>query len=346
DPTLWVGNPVNKVLIMNLPDHRYLVPAESKDDLDIIHVDNSSDLPLTTSLNDLEITALHIDGQLINVNAPPDIIDVNEVDDIINDEDVLPHDLADSDDEDLVNVDDDDADVARGHGDDGGGDDVPLHISKGTRKPNLGARKADRMHTRKETRNLRLRKITDELGPQPIRFKWKDNGIMLPLCDHSSHWANLLGEIMREFPMYFGSWRNIPVEQKARVLKKIGTQFDLKPHMQSELWPKIRKDIDQYLGKIYTDNKLTLKRDYWEGPYCTDLPTPDNIRRLLELERVMACRFVSSSSSHHQGTSSHQHDDDDDDVKTSRASNLSLTTYLDSINPLDYQNYHMPSSSE
>ncbi|GKF15211.1 hypothetical protein Tco_0056673, partial [Tanacetum coccineum] len=24
-----------------------------------------------------------------------------------------------------------------------------------------------------------------------------------------------------------------------------------------------------------------------EGPYCTDLPTPDDIRRLLELERVM-----------------------------------------------------------
>ncbi|GKA78990.1 hypothetical protein Tco_0785527 [Tanacetum coccineum] len=241
-----------------------------EDDLDIIHVDNSSDLPLTTSLNDLEIAALHIDGQSIDVDAPPDIIDVNEVDDIINDEDVFPHDLVDSDDEDLFNVNDDDADVARGHGDDGGGDDRPSPHQladgcrgKGTRKPNLGARKADRMHTRKETRNLRLRKITDELGPQPIRFKWKDNGIMLPLCDHSSHWANLLGEIMREFPMYFGSWRNIPVEQKARVLKKIGTQFDLKPHMQSELWPKIRKGIDQFSGRRSTrDYKLTLKEGY------------------------------------------------------------------------------------
>ncbi|GJZ51664.1 hypothetical protein Tco_0606179 [Tanacetum coccineum] len=198
-----------------------------------------------------------------------------------------------------------------------------------------------------------------------------------------------------------------------------------------------------------------------EGPYCTDLPTPDDIRRLLELERVMVDRTiksqtvalnpnqilakelspdmkqweelirenvfglgghrdrllaclahmlycvvaeeqynlaylfvkriecakatltanlpygmfltrlyryvvetyphldndtydiverarcsVSSSSSHHQGTSSHQHDDDDDDVETSRASTASPTTYLNSLHPLDYQNYQMPSSSE
>ncbi|GKC72800.1 hypothetical protein Tco_1118683, partial [Tanacetum coccineum] len=216
-----------------------------EDDPDIIHVDNSSDLALTTTLNDLEITALHINGQSIDVDAPPNIIDVDEDDDIIDDEDVIPHDLADSDDEDLINVDDDDgvavmsADVAR----DGGGDDrPPPHESaggcrgNGTRKPNLGGRKVGRMHTRKETRNLRLRKITDELGPQPIRFECKDNGTMLPLGDHLAHWAKLLREI---------------------------TQFDLKPYMQSELWPYIRKGIDQHLGKINMDNKSSLKRGYW-----------------------------------------------------------------------------------
>ncbi|GJV03330.1 RNA-directed DNA polymerase, eukaryota [Tanacetum coccineum] len=47
-------------------------------------------------------------GQLTEVDAPPDIIDLDEDDDIIDDEDALPHDLADFDDEDLVNVDDDD----------------------------------------------------------------------------------------------------------------------------------------------------------------------------------------------------------------------------------------------
>ncbi|GJT04862.1 reverse transcriptase domain-containing protein [Tanacetum coccineum] len=79
-----------------------------EDDPDIILVDKSSDLALTTSLNDLEIAALHIDGQSIDVDTPPDIIEVDEDDDVIDDEGVLPHDLADSDDEDLVSIDDDD----------------------------------------------------------------------------------------------------------------------------------------------------------------------------------------------------------------------------------------------
>nr|GFB83218.1 hypothetical protein [Tanacetum cinerariifolium] len=57
--------------------------------------------------------------------------------------------------------------VARGHGGDGGGDDRPPpyqvptgcggclgNRGKGTRKPNLGSRRAGRLHTRQETRNL------------------------------------------------------------------------------------------------------------------------------------------------------------------------------------------------
>ncbi|GKB99249.1 hypothetical protein Tco_0985386, partial [Tanacetum coccineum] len=77
-----------------------------EDDPDVIHVDNFA---LSISLNDLEIVALHIDGQSIDVDAPPDIIDVvDEDDDIIDEEDPIPHDLADSDDEDLVNLDIDD----------------------------------------------------------------------------------------------------------------------------------------------------------------------------------------------------------------------------------------------
>ncbi|GKE74990.1 hypothetical protein Tco_1537031 [Tanacetum coccineum] len=58
-----------------------------------------------------------------------------------------------------------------------------------------------------------------------------------------------------------------------------------------------------------------------------------------------ARRSVFSSSSHHQGMSSRQHDDDED-VRTSRASTPSPTTYLNSLHPLDNQNYQMPSSSE
>ncbi|GKE64705.1 hypothetical protein Tco_1518866 [Tanacetum coccineum] len=55
-----------------------------------------------------------------------------------------------------------------------------------------------------------------------------------------------------------------------------------------------------------------------------------------------------SVSSHHQGMSSHQHnnDNDDDNVQTSRANTPSPTTYLNSLDPLNYQNYQMPFASE
>nr|GEV14775.1 RNA-directed DNA polymerase, eukaryota [Tanacetum cinerariifolium] len=109
-----------------------------EEDHDVIHFDNSSDLPLSTSLNDLDNATLHIDGQSIEVDALPYIINLDEDDDINDDEDAIPHDLADSDDEDLVNVYDDDgvdmsADVARSHDGDGGGNDRPPthHIRTG-----------------------------------------------------------------------------------------------------------------------------------------------------------------------------------------------------------------------
>nr|GEZ07789.1 hypothetical protein [Tanacetum cinerariifolium] len=105
-----------------------------EDDPNIIDFDNSSDLPLSTSLNDLDNVTLHIDGQSTEVDIPPDIIIdvVDKDDDITDDEDALPYDLAESNNEDLIIVDDDDvdkilADVARSHGGDGGGEDRPLH---------------------------------------------------------------------------------------------------------------------------------------------------------------------------------------------------------------------------
>nr|GFC14397.1 hypothetical protein [Tanacetum cinerariifolium] len=62
-----------------------------EDDPDIIHFDNSSDLLLSTILNDLDNVTLHIDGQSMKVDVPPDIIIdvVDEDDDITDDEDAL-----------------------------------------------------------------------------------------------------------------------------------------------------------------------------------------------------------------------------------------------------------------
>ncbi|GJX82859.1 hypothetical protein Tco_0332340 [Tanacetum coccineum] len=207
-----------------------------EDDLDVIHFDNSFDLALSTSLNDLDFATLHIDGPSIDVDAPPDIIDVDEYDDIIDDEDAFPHDLADSDNEDLVNVDDDDgvamsADVARGHDDDGGGDDhhPPHQIGGGCQG-----------HLKTQPGRQESRQDAYPQGNQEPQIKE----------DHGSIWPT-------------GGPHNIEEERKAGVMGKIRTQLDLKPHVQSNLWPKIKKGVEQHLAKIYTDNKSALKANHW-----------------------------------------------------------------------------------
>ncbi|GJR73891.1 putative reverse transcriptase domain, ribonuclease H-like domain, aspartic peptidase domain protein [Tanacetum coccineum] len=283
-----------------------------EDDPDIIHFDNSSDLPLSTSLNDLDNATLHIDGQSTEVDAPPDIIDVvDEDDDIINDEDALPNDLADSDDEDLINVNDDgvdkmSADVARSHGGDGGGEDRPpshyvptgyggcfANRGKGKRKPYLGGRAAGRLHTRDKTRNLSLKEITDKKGPVPIRFEVRDKQTLMPLGDHAAHWSSYIGEIIRGVPsppptpgdirvafvLYYPSWLKVPKERKAALITDIGTQFDLRPHMESPDWTEIDAGIQQHLQKAYNTNKAAFKAQHWVIDPETGTYNVEKIRR-------------------------------------------------------------------
>ncbi|GKE93450.1 hypothetical protein Tco_1574545 [Tanacetum coccineum] len=59
-------------------------------------------------------------------------------------------------------------------------------------------------------------------------------------------------------------------------------------------------------------------------------------------DRGKACHSVSSTFAHHnRESSSHQGEDDEDDG-ASRASTPSPTTYLNSLGPLDYQQYDVP----
>ncbi|GJY32979.1 hypothetical protein Tco_0417448 [Tanacetum coccineum] len=110
-------------------------------------------------------------------------------------------------------------------GGDGGGDDRPPshHIptgcggclgnrGKGTRKPNLGGRRAGK-HTRQETQNLGLKAITDKSGPVPIRFEFGDRETLMPLDEH-----------VRELPLHYPSWHQVPAEQKAGVMARIGME--------------------------------------------------------------------------------------------------------------------------
>ncbi|GKB42255.1 hypothetical protein Tco_0887197 [Tanacetum coccineum] len=80
----------------------------------------------------------------------------------------------------------------------------------------------------------------------------------------------------------------------------------------------------------------------------------ERVMRLLALrqtrrprsDRGKARHSVSLTSAHHnRGSLSHQGDDDKDDG-ASRASTPSPTTYLNSLGPLDYQPYDIPTSSK
>nr|GEX39056.1 hypothetical protein [Tanacetum cinerariifolium] len=119
------------------------------------------------SLNDLKITALHIDGQSIDVDALPDIIDV-----IDEDDDIIDAEMS--------------ADVARGYGGNGGGVDhpPPYHVPTG---------------------------CGGCLGNRDPHASWY----------HAGHLANYLGELVRELPLHYPSWRQMPSEQNARVVAKI-----------------------------------------------------------------------------------------------------------------------------
>nr|GEU83780.1 hypothetical protein [Tanacetum cinerariifolium] len=65
-----------------------------------------------------------------------------------------------------------------------------------------------------------------------------------------------------------------------------------------------------------------------------------------QCDRGKARHSISSTSAHHnRGSSSHQGYDDEDDG-ASCASTPSPTTYLNSLGPLDYQPYDIPTSSE
>nr|GEV89680.1 hypothetical protein [Tanacetum cinerariifolium] len=159
------------------------------------------------------------DGQSTEVDVPPDIINVIEEDnDITDDEDAIPHDLADFDIEDLINVDDDgvdkmSADVARSYDSNCEG--------KGKRKPNLGGRAACRLNTRDKTRNLSLKEITNTKGPVPIQFELRDKQTVMPPGDHAAHWSSYIGEVIRGVPLYYPYWLKVLKERKVMLITNI-----------------------------------------------------------------------------------------------------------------------------
>nr|GEY64164.1 hypothetical protein [Tanacetum cinerariifolium] len=161
------------------------------------------------------------------------------------------------------------ANVARSHGGDGGGKP----------KPNLGGRAAGRLNTRDKTRNLSLKEITDTKGPVPIQFELRDKQTVLPLGDNAAHWSSYIGEVIRGVPLYYPSWLKVPKERKVALITDIGTQFDLRPHMEPPDWTEINAGIQQHLQKAYNTNKVAFKAQHWVIDPTTGTYNVEKIRR-------------------------------------------------------------------
>ncbi|GJW33227.1 transposon protein, mutator sub-class [Tanacetum coccineum] len=105
-----------------------------------------------------------------------------------------------------------------------------------------------RLHTARRPGTPRVKVHPDKSGPVPIR-SWS---FALP------------------------SGRQIC--RKAGVMTKIGTQFDLRPHMESNRWIQIYAVIQQHLQKIYNGKKAALKERYWV-PEEDEIYDVERIRR-------------------------------------------------------------------
>nr|GEX49920.1 hypothetical protein [Tanacetum cinerariifolium] len=235
-----------------------------EDDPDIIHFKNSSDLPLSTSLNDLDNATLHIDGQSMEVDARPDIIDVpDKYDDLIEDEDALPHDLADSDDEDLINVDDDGVDKIL-HG--------PTAVTVAVRIVPLHTMYPPVAGVASLTEAKANKSLIWAAGQRV-----HNRQTLMPLGDHAAHWSSYIWEVIRGVPLYYPSWLNVSKERKAALITYI--EFDLRPHIESPDWTEIDADIQQHLQKAYNSNNASFKAHHWVIDPKTGTYNVEKIRR-------------------------------------------------------------------
>ncbi|GJT50242.1 hypothetical protein Tco_0976399 [Tanacetum coccineum] len=151
------------------------------------------------------------------------------------------------------------ADVARGHGGDGGGDDrppshqIPIgcggclgNQGKGTRKPNLGDRRAGRQDTRQTLPCPSVLSCNPAEDDSLAHLKGKNTGLLF--C--RSRVVVIVVVVV------------VVVTTTALPVGSMATQFDMRPHMESDRWPLIDAAIQQHLQKIYNGKKI----GFWNDP--------------------------------------------------------------------------------
>ncbi|GKA13936.1 hypothetical protein Tco_0693582 [Tanacetum coccineum] len=153
---------------------------------------------------------------------------------------------------------------------DGGVMIVPFHTTsangKGTRKPNLGAESGQAAYPPGDP-NLGVKGCHRlKSSPVSLRFEFGTGRYPDAFGRHAAIGPNYLGELVGSVV--------------APTLSMHQTQFDMRPHMESDRWPLIYAAIQQHLQKIYNGKKAALKERHW-------IPDSDGT---YDLERIRLSR--------------------------------------------------------
>ncbi|GJZ47172.1 hypothetical protein Tco_0601004 [Tanacetum coccineum] len=88
----------------------------------------------------------------------------------------------------------------------------------------------------------------------------------MPLGEHAAHWANYLGELVRELPLHYPSWRQVPAEQKARVMARLG-----KPSLTCvPTWNTIAGYLSSASCSIYKRSTIGSRMLLWKVHWIPD----------------------------------------------------------------------------
>ncbi|GJX65684.1 acidic leucine-rich nuclear phosphoprotein 32 family member A [Tanacetum coccineum] len=208
-----------------------------EDEQDVIHDSNSSDVVLSAELGNLEYTILSTNDESTEVDALPDneVADEEGADFIGDEDDVVPH---------MACV------APRSHGGDAGGDPPD------DRRPKMLPHQCEGSGKRRESKHKALKKAFKQNGYRKLEivFEANDQKTFKPVGQYGANFSSYVGELIKEIPQHYDSWENVPPTDKAPLIPRLQTYFDLQPHLNDETVIKINGE-DKTMGSLARQEK-------------------------------------------------------------------------------------------
>ncbi|GJY67682.1 hypothetical protein Tco_0470664 [Tanacetum coccineum] len=91
-----------------------------------------------------------------------------------------------------------------------------------------------------------------------IVFVAKDQKTFKLVGQYGANFSSFVGELIKEIPHYYDSWEKVPPSDKAPLIPRLQTYFDLPPHLNDETVIKINGE-DKTVGSLV---RVGLQRDF------------------------------------------------------------------------------------